>query len=76
MQKKVSKLNAHVRKSYVPALPQKPAKVLPLEAWRIASIESWPPPAAHFGCVDWYMYEQSGERDAPIGSDRADGAVK
>jgi hypothetical protein len=69
MDKKVNKLRAHVRKVGVPAVRGRVPKVLPLEAWRFAVTESNPPPASHFGCVDWYMYEHCAETKTPTGGD-------
>lgn len=48
-------------KAEIPSLPE---HGLPPEAF-IAVLESDPPPTSHFGCVDWYMYEDATDARRP-----------
>ena len=70
MYKKIGTLSAHVRKADRPALRPRARKVFPLEPSRIALLMASPPSASHVGCADWYICEQSGDRNASTGRRR------
>jgi hypothetical protein len=69
MYKRVGTLKAHVRKADGPVLRARVLKAPPLEPWRVAALTANPPPASHFGCVDWYIYEQSRDTKAAPGAE-------